>query len=124
MNELNKSQRAAVEHVRGPLLVLAGAGTGKTRVICYRMANLVTAGHAEPKNVLALTFTRQAAHEMRARLSTMLPQPPMCSTFHSIGFFILRDNPEPAGLEPGFSVLGDSEQRSLIASVRPRNWSR
>ena len=86
LEQLNPEQREAVLHRDGPLLILAGAGSGKTRVICYRLAHLIGDGHAEPDQVLAVTFTNKAAEEMRTRVEQLLESeyPRLwVSTFHS-----------------------------------------
>ena len=86
LEQLNPEQREAVLHRDGPLLILAGAGSGKTRVICYRLAYLIGDGHAEPDQVLAVTFTNKAAEEMRARVEQLLESESprlWISTFHA-----------------------------------------
>ena len=93
LEQLNPEQREAVLHRDGPLLILAGAGSGKTRVICYRLAYLIGDGHAEPDQVLAVTFTNKAAEEMRSRVEQLLESESprlWISTFHAFCARLLR----------------------------------
>lgn len=111
--ELNNEQRAAVTHPEGPLIIIAGAGTGKTRVITYRIAYLIASGLAKPREILALTFTDKAAAEMEERVDVLLPYgmtDVWISTFHSFGDRILRDHALELGISPGFKVLSQAEQ--------------
>ena len=122
-NALNPVQREAVFHVEGPLLILAGAGSGKTRILTYRMAHLVSAGHAFPGEIFAVTFTNKAAKEMQERVHKLLGPSGIpldqlwISTFHSSGAKLLRLYGSRLGLQPGFSIFDDSDQQSLIKSV-------
>jgi len=114
--ELNARQHEAVEHGDGPLLVLAGAGSGKTRVITARIARLVRSGMT-PRSILALTFTNKAAAEMRGRLEGALG--PLAadlwiSTFHSAGAQILRRHIQHLGYTPAFSIYDDQDRAKLI----------
>ena len=96
LNELNPSQKQAVQHTEGPIMVIAGAGSGKTRVLTYRIANLISKG-IDPFNILALTFTNKAAKEMRERINQLIgneAQNLWMGTFHSIFSKILRFNPQ------------------------------
>ncbi|MBS1984263.1 MAG: UvrD-helicase domain-containing protein [Bdellovibrionales bacterium] len=119
-SSLNSEQLAAVKTTDGPLLILAGAGSGKTRVLTYRIANLIYSGAALPGEIFAVTFTNKAAKEMLHRVSSLLvPQGiPVhelwISTFHSSGAKILRTYGSAVGLEPGFTILDDSDQLTLI----------
>ena len=111
MHELNEEQRRAVEHGPGPLLIIAGAGTGKTRVITHRIAHLIREG-VEPARILALTFTEKAAAEMEERVDTLVPygfSNVFISTFHSFGDRVIRDNALAIGLPPDFKLLNESE---------------
>ncbi len=111
LSGLNDAQRSCVEHGEGPLIVVAGAGTGKTRVITHRIANLIKRG-TPPESILALTFTEKAAHEMEERVDRLVPYgytSVWISTFHSFGDRILRDNALSIGLVPDFKVLGTAE---------------
>ncbi len=113
---LNAEQARVVEHVGGPLLVLAGPGTGKTRVVTHRIARLVTRG-VSPRAISAITFTRRAALELRERLTTLLGDAAAMietNTFHSLGLTLLRAFPEPAGLAPEFSILDEAARVQAI----------
>ena len=117
---LNPVQRQGVAHVNGPLLIVAGAGSGKTRVITHRIAYLVRVHGLSPWNIAALTFTNKAAEEMRIRLEGLIG--PMARnvfvrTFHSLGLYIISHNPEALGLKSGFSIVDQSGQKSLIKSI-------
>jgi DNA helicase II / ATP-dependent DNA helicase PcrA len=114
---LNPPQRQAVTHEKGPLLIFAGAGSGKTRVLTMRIANLVQAGVAEPERILALTFTNKAAREMRARLAVELrgPKPGMwIGTFHAIASRMLRPHVELLGCRPGFAIFDADDSKSIL----------
>ncbi|MGN6572442.1 MAG: UvrD-helicase domain-containing protein, partial [Pseudolabrys sp.] len=106
-HELNPEQREAVETLDGPVLVLAGAGTGKTRVLTTRIAHILMLGRAHPSQILAVTFTNKAAREMKERVGTMVGQVvegmPWMGTFHSIGVKILRRHAELVGLKSDFT---------------------
>jgi DNA helicase-2/ATP-dependent DNA helicase PcrA len=123
---LNAPQREAVAHTEGPLLILAGAGSGKTRVITHRIAHIVTSRNVHPSAILAVTFTNKAAGEMRERVSALLEghqseSRPNVSTFHSFCVRLLRRDGDPlAAVRPGFtrrfSIYDDDEQISIIKS--------
>ncbi|MDR3466949.1 MAG: UvrD-helicase domain-containing protein [Xanthobacteraceae bacterium] len=118
---LNPEQRAAVETLDGPVLVLAGAGTGKTRVLTTRIAHILTLGRARPGEILSVTFTNKAAREMKHRLGQMLGQAvegmPWLGTFHSIGGRILRFHAELVGLKSNFTVLDVDDQVRLLKQL-------
>ena len=118
---LNPEQREAVETLDGPLLVLAGAGTGKTRVLTTRIAHILALGRARPFEILAVTFTNKAAREMRERVGKLLGQAAegmqWLGTFHSIGTRILRRHAELVGLQSSFTILDTDDQIRLIKQV-------
>jgi DNA helicase-2/ATP-dependent DNA helicase PcrA len=110
---LNDAQRAAVTHGDGPLLVIAGAGTGKTTVIAHRIAHLINSKRARPEQVLALTFTEKAAAEMERRVDLLVPYgftDTWISTFHAFGDRVLREHALVLGLSPDFRLLTEAEQ--------------
>ena len=117
---LNAQQREAVETVDGPLLVLAGAGTGKTRVLTTRFAHILLTGRAYPSQVLAVTFTNKAAREMRERVGAILGRPAeglWLGTFHSLCARMLRRHAEQVGLTSSFSILDTDDQVRLLKQV-------
>src|SRR5471032_2272670 len=119
--DLNPEQREAVETLDGPVLVLAGAGTGKTRVLTTRIAHILNLGRARPAEILAVTFTNKAAREMKLRVGQMVGQivegMPWLGTFHSIGVKILRRHAEMAGLKPDFTILDMDDQIRLLKQL-------
>ncbi|MCP4903044.1 MAG: UvrD-helicase domain-containing protein [bacterium] len=118
MDQLNAPQREAVTYGDGPLLVLAGAGSGKTRVLAYRMAYLIENGHAGQEEVTAVTFTNKAAREMKHRVEELVGgalRGGFVGTFHRWALEMLRRYPREAGLKPGFSILDSDEQRALVS---------
>ena len=120
LNDLNPPQRAAVTHGEGPLLVLAGAGSGKTRVLTCRVAHLVASGAARAAEITAVTFTNKAAREMRERVETLSGGSvggAFVGTFHRWALELLRRWPEPVGLPPRFAILDTDEQRSLVSRI-------
>ncbi len=121
MADLNPEQRAAVEAVDGPVLVLAGAGTGKTRVLTTRIAHIMCTGRARGSEILAVTFTNKAAREMKERIGHLVGGAvegmPWLGTFHSIGVKILRRHAELVGLKSGFTILDTDDQIRLIKQV-------
>jgi len=117
---LNEAQRAAVEAIEGPVLVLAGAGTGKTRVLTTRLAHILALRRAWPSQILAVTFTNKAALEMRERLQRMIGESAeglWLGTFHSIAARILRRHAEVAGLKANFTILDTDDQLRLVKQV-------
>src|SRR4051794_33756516 len=117
LETLNPEQREAVLHTRGPLLILAGAGSGKTRVITSRIAYLVGDGHAKPNEVLAVTFTNKAAEEMRARVESLLGSDVTgmwVSTFHALCARLLRREAPAIGLSRDFVIYDSSDQLSVV----------
>ncbi|MCA9081284.1 MAG: UvrD-helicase domain-containing protein [Planctomycetaceae bacterium] len=114
---LTPAQRAAVEHVDGPLLILAGPGSGKTRVVTRRIANLVQQG-IPPRQILAITFTNRAADEMRERVEQLLPESHVwVSTFHRLCVRLLRQYGNVVGLDSNFSILDTGDQKLLVRQV-------
>ena len=118
---LNPAQREAVEATEGPILVLAGAGTGKTRVLTTRLAHILAAGKARPWELLAVTFTNKAAREMRARITAMIGPSAeglrWLGTFHSIGAQILRRHAELVGLKSSYTIIDVDDQERLIKQL-------
>jgi DNA helicase-2/ATP-dependent DNA helicase PcrA len=118
---LNPEQRAAVEALDGPVLVLAGAGTGKTRVLTTRIAHIMAMGRAQGHQILAVTFTNKAAREMKERIGALVggavEAMPWLGTFHSIGVKILRRHAELVGLKSGFTILDTDDQIRLLKQV-------
>ena len=121
LGTLNKSQLEAVENTEGPNLVLAGAGTGKTRVLTTRVAHIIDNKLAFPSQILCVTFTNKAAREMSERIqnlvSVQMDRIPWIGTFHSIGAKIIRNHAEIIGLKPSFTILDKDDQLSLIKQI-------
>ena len=120
LQDLNDEQRNAVEETDGPLLVLAGAGTGKTRVLTTRLSHIIQTGQAGPSQVLAVTFTNKAARQMVDRVSRLLGRPAdglWLGTFHSISARILRHNAELANLKSDFTILDTDDQTRLLKQL-------
>jgi DNA helicase-2/ATP-dependent DNA helicase PcrA len=119
--DLNPEQRQAVETLDGPVLVLAGAGTGKTRVLTTRIAHILNLGRARPSEILAVTFTNKAAREMKDRVGQMVGQivegMPWLGTFHSIGVKVLRRHAELVGLQNNFTILDVDDQIRVIKQL-------
>jgi len=119
--KLNAEQRLAVETLDGPLLVLAGAGTGKTRVLTTRIAHILSLGRARPSEILAVTFTNKAAREMKERIAAMVGHAvegmPWLGTFHAIGVKILRRHAELVGLRPDFTILDVDDHVRLLKQI-------
>jgi len=117
---LNIAQRGAVEALDGPVLVLAGAGTGKTRVLTTRLAHILVTQHAWPSQVLAVTFTNKAAREMRERVATLVgpvAEDMWIGTFHSVAARILRRHAEVVGLKSNFTILDSDDQIRLLKQI-------
>src|SRR5579872_900524 len=124
---LNAQQREAVTHTEGPLLILAGAGSGKTRVITHRIAHIIASKHVPPSAILAVTFTNKAAGEMRDRVTSLLGDMPLesaptVSTFHSFCVRLLRRDGDPLSrIRPGFTrrftIYDDEDQLSIIKAA-------
>jgi DNA helicase II / ATP-dependent DNA helicase PcrA len=131
-SELNEAQREAVETTEGPLLVLAGAGAGKTKTITYRILNLVQKGVA-PENILAVTFTNKAAKEMGERISKLLGEAPeinrpistvgkpFVATFHGLGAFIIKENFGEAGVKKYFSIYDREDSKRIVKEALQKN---
>ena len=129
---LNPPQREAVETLEGPVLMLAGAGTGKTKALTTRIAHLLNTGTARPNEVLAVTFTNKAAREMKSRVAALLGQAvegmPWLGTFHSIGVKLLRRHAELVGLKTNFTILDTDDQLRLLkqlivaAGIDDKRW--
>jgi len=120
LHGLNEQQRQAVEHLIGPLLVIAGAGSGKTRVITHRVAHLIATGTARPDEILAVTFTNKAAGEMKQRVVNLLgphARRVWISTFHSFCARILRDHAAALGYKKAFSIYDEAESLALIKRI-------
>ncbi len=123
LSGLNPSQREAVLHFEGPLLVLAGAGSGKTRVLTSRVARLIGHQGVDPKHILAVTFTNKAAGEMRERIARILGETPAgmwAGTFHAIGARILRSAPHIVGRDRGFTIYDEDDQLNVVKRVMER----
>ena len=130
---LNPEQRAAVEATEGPVLVLAGAGTGKTRVLTSRLAHILTTGKARPWELLAVTFTNKAAREMRHRIGEMIGPSAeglrWLGTFHSVAAQILRRHAELVGLKSSYTIIDVDDQERLIKqlliaeNIDPKRWT-
>ncbi|PWE16946.1 DNA helicase II [Marinicauda salina] len=121
LDGLNPEQRKAVEATEGPVLVLAGAGTGKTRVLTTRLAHILATGKARPWEILAVTFTNKAAREMKERVGSIIGEAveglPWLGTFHSIAAQILRRHAELADLKSSFTILDTDDQQRLIKQI-------
>ncbi len=128
LDKLNKKQKEAVETHNGPVLIIAGAGTGKTRTLTSRIASIINSG-VKPQKILAITFTNKAASEMKERVNILLKneknvfeiQSPFISTFHSLGVFILRNHFKEAGLEKNFSIADRQRSKQILKEVFRKN---
>ena len=127
MGTLNPQQLAAVQHVGGPLLVLAGAGSGKTRVITQKIAHLIENCDVAPRHIAAVTFTNKAAREMKERISQLLNNKPSrglrVSTFHNLGLDILRRECRQLDYKPGFSIFDAQDSESLLKELLRKHHS-
>ena len=125
MNDLNPRQREAVRHLDGPLLVLAGAGSGKTRVITAKIAHLIEHGGVAARHITAVTFTNKAAREMKGRVGKLLDAEAgrglSISTFHTLGLNILRRELKAAGLRAGFSIFDEQDVEQLLRELAKKN---
>ena len=120
LSHLNPQQRQAVTSTKGPILVLAGAGSGKTKVIIQRIAWLIQVEQVLPAEILAVTFTNKAANEMKKRVESILKISTAgwwIGTFHSMGARILRKNPEIVGLKKQFTIIDIDDQLKLLKQV-------
>lgn len=120
LSKLNEQQRKAASHVTGPLLIIAGAGSGKTRVLTFRIAHLLQQQHALPQNILALTFTNKAAREMQDRIQNLIGEKASglwMGTFHSIFSKILRFEAEKIGYKSSFSIYDSSDSENAIKLI-------
>lgn len=132
LDDLNPAQRAAVEALDGPVLMLAGAGTGKTKALTSRIVHLLNTGRARPNEILSVTFTNKAAREMKSRVGRLLGQVaegmPWMGTFHSLSVKILRRHAELVGLKPNFTILDTDDQIRLLkqliqaANIDEKRW--
>src|SRR2546426_166898 len=114
---LTENQREAVLHMDGPVLVLAGPGSGKTRVITCRIAHLIDQG-VRPSQILAITFTNKAANEMKQRVETMLPgRGVWISTFHSLGVRLLRQYADRLGLDRNFTIYDQADRLRVVKAA-------
>ncbi|WP_180366463.1 UvrD-helicase domain-containing protein, partial [Oenococcus oeni] len=118
---LNDKQKEAVLTTEGPLLIMAGAGSGKTRVLTHRVAYLVKEKHVDPWSILAITFTNKAAREMKERIAGLVDEEDArsiwVSTFHALSARILRRDVDKIGFTTSFSILDSSGQRTLMKHV-------
>ena len=121
LDGLNPAQREAVERLDGPVLMLAGAGTGKTRALTARIVHMMNTGRARSNEILAVTFTNKAAREMKSRVGQMLGQPvegmPWLGTFHAICVKLLRRHAELVGLKSNFTILDTDDQLRLLKQL-------
>ena len=118
--ELNPAQYQAVTDVEGPQMIVAGAGSGKTRVLTYRLAFIISQGFADPQEMLALTFTNKAAKEMRERITKLVGQQAksiQMGTFHSVFARLLRNDAEKLGYTRNFTIYDDDDQTSSVGAI-------
>ncbi|MFQ3619676.1 MAG: UvrD-helicase domain-containing protein [Spirochaetales bacterium] len=126
LSGLNPKQREAVVHKGAPLLILAGAGSGKTRVITVKIAHLILQEGVNPRSILAVTFTNKAAQEMKERAIQLCPlaEEVLIKTFHSFGAWFLRRNASLAGLHPRFTIYDEEDSLALLQSLYPEREKR
>ena len=121
LDGLNPAQRQAVETLDGPVLMLAGAGTGKTKALTSRIAHVLATGSARPQEVLAVTFTNKAAREMKHRIAALMGEAveglPWLGTFHSVSAKLLRRHAELVGLQSSFTILDTDDQLRLLKQL-------
>src|SRR5665647_1521029 len=120
LDGLNSRQREAAETIQGPLLILAGAGSGKTRTIIHRIAHIIETGEAWPSQILAITFTNKAAAEMRDRVRDLVGEQTdgmWISTFHSACVRILRRQAESMGMKQSFTIYDSADSRALLKRI-------
>ncbi|MAS65704.1 MAG: ATP-dependent DNA helicase Rep, partial [Pseudomonadales bacterium] len=126
MSRLNPRQQEAVEYISGPLLVLAGAGSGKTSVITRKIAYLVKECGIRAQNIIAVTFTNKAAREMKERVSQLIKGPDArgltVSTFHNLGLNIIRKEHQRLGYKPGFSIFDQQDATALITDLMHKDY--
>lgn len=119
LDQLNKEQMEAVTHKDGPLLIIAGAGSGKTKVLTTRIAHLIKEHNVDPQHIMAVTFTNKAAAEMRQRVSNLIPDSDKLwlGTFHGIGLRILKKDGQLLGIDQGFTIYDDQDQMTVAKNV-------
>jgi len=121
LKELNSEQKEAVSYLNGPLLVVAGAGSGKTKVLTSRIAHIIKSNKAYPNQILSVTFTNKAAQEMQNRVSKLLKKEaiglPWLGTFHSVSAKLLRKHASAVGLNSNFSIIDQDDQIRLIKNI-------
>ena len=120
LNGLNEEQKAAASIINGPVLILAGAGSGKTRTITYRIAHMILEKGIQPSSILAVTFTNKAAKEMKERVAYLAGDEGarvLISTFHSFGVRMLRMYCEKVGLMSNFNIYDAGDQRSVVSKI-------
>src|SRR3989344_4176586 len=120
LNDLNKDQQKAASHTEGPVLILAGAGSGKTRVLTYRVAFLILEKHIDPSRILMVTFTNKAAAEMKDRIRTLLEgnyELPFAGTFHALAVRILRRDGKHIGVPPDFLIYDEQDSLDAIKDI-------
>ena len=121
LSNLNEKQQEAVKHLEGPLLIVAGAGSGKTKVLTSRIAHIIRCHKAFSNQILAVTFTNKAAKEMQIRVSKLLRKEatglPWLGTFHSISAKILRKHADAVSLKSNFTIIDQDDQTRLIKNI-------